>query len=195
MPATSEKQRKLFGAALAAKRGEEPISKKVADIAKHTSEKELSAMASKKEGIEGHLGQVYVVKKPYVGVELTSMIHPIDPLVGLAGSEIVPDQVHAVFPDQETAELTAQGLYETFLQEQKVLEEKKGTTVEKIKKAIDKLEQKRKEHIALAKENPGEASSHKDHIADLATKIDDLMTKMEKIEKSKKQEAKKEEKK
>ena len=45
MPATSEKQRKLFGAALAAKRGAKPISKKIAKIAKSTPEKELSKMA------------------------------------------------------------------------------------------------------------------------------------------------------
>ena len=39
MPAKTPAQRRLFGAALAAKRGAEPVSKKVADIAAKTSEK------------------------------------------------------------------------------------------------------------------------------------------------------------
>ena len=39
----------------------------------------------------------------------------------------------------------------------------------------------------MAKEDPKNASQHKNHVAQLATKIDDLITKLEAIEKSKKQ--------
>ena len=38
----------------------------------------------------------------------------------------------------------------------------------------------------MAKEDPKNASQHKDKIAMLATKIDDLMSKLEKVERSKK---------
>jgi hypothetical protein len=38
----------------------------------------------------------------------------------------------------------------------------------------------------MAKADPKNASQHKDKIAMIATKIDDLMTKLEKVERSKK---------
>ena len=141
----------------------------------------------KEQLMQGHLGQVYAVKKPYSGCELSSLVTPIDPLVGMgAGHEVVADQFHGVFADKDQADKVANELYEEHLQHESLIEEKKGTAVEKIKKAIDKLEKKRKEHVNLAKEDPKSASQHKGHIANLTTKIDDLMTKMERVEKSKK---------
>lgn len=47
MPAVSEKQRRFLGAALAAKRGGKPISKKVAKAASSMSEQQLSDFVSK----------------------------------------------------------------------------------------------------------------------------------------------------
>lgn len=48
MPAKSEKQRKLMGAALAYKRGEnENVSDKVKEVANQMTEKELEDFASK----------------------------------------------------------------------------------------------------------------------------------------------------
>lgn len=140
----------------------------------------------KKEAVEGALDTVYAVQKPYVGCELTSLVHPIDPLVGLEGSTIVPDSVHNVYVDQQMALDAAKDLYEAYCKDQEMLEEKKATTSEKIKKAIDTLEKKHKEHIAMVKEDPKNAAKHKEHIAKIAGQIDDLMTKLEKIEKSKK---------
>jgi membrane-associated HD superfamily phosphohydrolase len=66
------------------------------------------------------------------------------------------------------------------------LEEKKGAVTGKISSAIDSLEKKRKEHVDMAKADPKNASQHKDKIAMIATKIDDLMSKLEKVERSKK---------
>lgn len=200
MPASTEPQRKLFGAALAVKRGEsKPISKKVADIAKKTSEKELEKMASKpkkkkqNEGTEdGAIHELYAVVAPYPGCTPDSLVKPIDPLNGISGTEISPDQVHGVYPSADQAMMIAERMCAEYEEGQRMLEEKKGTTTEKLKKAIDKLEKKRKEHMDAMKEDPKSASEHKASIADLATKIDDYLTKLEKIEKSKKAEEKKE---
>ncbi len=49
MPSTSEKQRKLMGAALACKRGGKCSSKKIRDVAKGMSEKKLREFARKKK--------------------------------------------------------------------------------------------------------------------------------------------------
>jgi valyl-tRNA synthetase len=148
----------------------------------------------KKEAIDGAIDTLYMVKKPYAGCTLTSLVEPIDPLVGLEGSKIVPDQVHGVFPDQDMATQVAAGLYEEYCAKEEMLEEKKGKVGDRIKKTIDHLEKKRKEHIDMAKEDPKNAYQHKERIVKIAHQIDDLMSKLEKIEKSKK-EIKKDEKK
>jgi hypothetical protein len=127
-----------------------------------------------------------MVKKPYAGCQLTDLVEPIDPLVGLGGSEIVPDHVHSVFPDQDQAQAIAETLYEEYCSKMEALEEKKGAVTGKISTAIDALEKKRKEHVDMAKAEPKNAGQHKEHIAKLAMKIDDLMSKLEKVEKSKK---------
>lgn len=137
--------------------------------------------------IPGAINQLFAVTKPYSGCELTSLVKPLDPLMGIgADHEIVPDQVHAVYADQDLANDTAKDLYEEYLKKEQALEEKKGTVGDKLKKAIDVLEKKRKEHMDMAKEDPKNASKHKEHIATIMDKIDDFMTKLEKIEKSKK---------
>lgn len=191
MPAKTPAQRRLFGAALAAKRGAEPISKKVADIAKDVPEKELSKMASKpkktkKENIEGSIQELYLVKVPEPGCGIDGMVQGFDPLVGLTGMELAPQQVHGVYHDPEVAQNIAEMLCKECMQQETVLEEKKDKTTDKIKKAIDQLEKKRKDHIAMVKEDPKNASKHRHHVAQLATKIDDLINKLEAIEKSKK---------
>jgi hypothetical protein len=85
-------------------------------------------------------------------------------------------------------------LYEAYCKQEEILEEKKAKVGDKLKKTIDHLEKKRKEHLDMAKEDPKNASKHKEHIAKIATHIDDLMSKMERIEKSKKNVEKKEDK-
>jgi hypothetical protein len=195
MPATSEKQRKLFGAALAAKRGAKPISQKISKIAKATPEKELSKMASKDEGMQydNQIGDIYAVAMPYDGCQATDMVHKVDPMVGVQNLE--PQQVHGFYPQEDMAMSVAEGLHGDHMKTAEMLEEKKGKVGDKLKKVIDQLEKKRKEHVDMAKEDPKNASKHKEGIAKIAGQIDDLMTKMEKIEKSKKQIAKAEDKK
>jgi hypothetical protein len=208
MPATSQQQQKLMGIVHALQTGDmkpSQASGKAKKMAKSMKKGDVTDFAAtkhkglpkkvKKEAIDGALTQLYMVQKPYSGCELTSLVKPIDPLVGLGGSEIVPDQVHGVFPDQDQALQVATDLYEAHCTQESVLEEKKGKVGDKIKKTIDHLEKKRKEHIDLAKEDPKNTSKHKEEIAKLATQIDDLMTKMEKIENSKKEIEKKEDKK
>lgn len=134
----------------------------------------------------GALDNVFAVQKPYSGCQLTSLVQPIDPLVGLGGSEVAPENVHAVYPDQETAQSVAQNLYEEFQAQQKALEEKKVVVMEKIKKKINELERMRSESVKMIQENPKEAHSHKEKVAHIATQIDDLVDKLQKIEMSKK---------
>lgn len=140
----------------------------------------------KKEAIEGSIDSVYAVQKPYVGCQLTSLVQPIDPLVGLGGSEIVPEKVHAVYADQEMAQSIAQQLYEEFQAQQEALEEKKIKVIEKIKSTMNVLEKQRKESVRMIQENPKEAQSHKEKVAQIATKMDHLVNQLQRIEMSKK---------
>jgi hypothetical protein len=153
---------------------------------KKSIKKTLKEQDELKEPVDGSLTQVYAVQKPYSGCEMTSLVKSIDPLVGLGAYKLVPDQVHAVFADEPTAQKIATEMYETHMEGQHALEEKKEVTTKKIKSAIDAIEKKRKEHMDMAKEDPKNASKHREQIAIITGKLDDLMTKLEKIEKSKK---------
>lgn len=202
MPAASQQQQKLMGIVHALQKGDiKPsyASKTAQKLAKDMKPGEVTKFAStkhkglpkkvkkvKKEGIEGALDSVYAVQKPYVGCELTSLVKPIDPLVGLGGSEIVPEKIHAVYADQEMAQNAAQQIYEEFSKQQEALEEKKLHVIDKIKKTMDELEKQRKESVDMIKENPKDATSHKEKVAQIATKMDDLVNKLQRIEMSKK---------
>lgn len=199
MPAVSKKQQKFMGIVHGLQKGTvkpSDVSKKAQKVAKDIKPSAATDFAStkhkglptkvKKENVDGAIDTLYMVRKPYSGCELTSLVHPIDPLVGLSGSEVVPDHVHAVFSDQDQAQSVAEGLYEDHCKKMEELEEKKNTVADKITKAIEEFEKKRKEHVDAAKADPKNASQHKEKIAHLATKIDDLMSKLEKVERSKK---------
>lgn len=156
------------------------------DVKKYASTKHKGLpkkVKAKKE--EGVLEQVYAVQKPYSGCELTSLVKPIDPLKGLEGSEVMPDAVHGVYQDQDQAQAVAQGLYEEYMDHKKMVEEKKVKVVEKIKKVMNALEKKRKDHTDMIKENPKEASQHKQTVAELTHKLDELITTLERVEMSK----------
>jgi hypothetical protein len=155
---------------------------------KKKSLQEMLDNPEKVKPVSGALDKVFAVQKPYSGCQLTSLVKPIDPLLGIGdGHSIVPDDIHAVFSDEDLANDIAADLYEEHMKKQKALEEKKETTTKKVKDTIDNLEKKRKEHMDMAKEDPKNASKHRENIAVLTDKIDDLMSKLEKIEKSKKQ--------
>lgn len=164
------------------------------------AEKEPIKMASKpnkkmkKEGLEGAIDSVYAVRKPYSGCQANSLVQPVNPLMGLGGAEYTPDQVHAVYPDQEMAQRVAETLYKEFEIQEQQLEEKKMKVVEAIKKKIDEMEKLRKENVDMIKENPSSVTEYKQKVAELATKIDELVNTLERVEKSKKHLDKKEKK-
>jgi hypothetical protein len=203
MPAKSQAQQRFMGAVRAAQKGAEPISAKVAKVAGEMKPGEVKKFAStkhkglpkkvKKETFDNTIGEIYAVRKPYDQCDQASLVQKVDPLRGIMeGGEYMPEMFHGLYNDEKTACSVAEGLYNEYVKGLQALEEKKEMTGNKIKKAIDQLEKQRKKHLDLAKENPAEASKHKDHIANITGKIDDLMTKMERIEKSKKHIEKKE---
>jgi hypothetical protein len=149
----------------------------------------------KKVKKEGDASKMYLVRKPLDGMTAETLVLELNPLEGIQPLNIMQDDVLSVHHDETEAQRIAVEAYDKYCNEVQALEEKKGKTSDQIKKAIDKLEKKRKEHVDLAKEDPKNAAQHKEHIAKIAQQIDDLMSKMEKIEKSKKQIEKKEEKK
>ena len=196
MPAVSKKQQKFMGIVHGLQKGTvkpSEVSKKAQNVAKQMKPTAATDFAAtkhkglpskvKKENVDGAIDTLYMVKKPFDGCNASSLVAPLDPL---QGAQDQADQVHGVFPDQDQAMAIAETLYEEYSQKMEALEEKKGAVTGKISSAIDSLEKKRKEHVDMAKEDPKNASQHKDKIAMLATKIDDLMSKLEKVERSKK---------
>ena len=196
MPAVSKKQQKFMGIVHGLQKGTvkpSEVSKKAQNVAKQMKPKAATDFAAtkhkglpskvKKENVDGAIDTLYMVKKPFDGCNASSLVAPLDPL---QGAQDQADQVHGVFPDQDQAMAIAETLYEEYCAKMEALEEKKGAVTGKISSAIDSLEKKRKEHVDMAKEDPKNASQHKDKIAMLATKIDDLMSKLEKVERSKK---------
>ena len=194
MPAVSKKQQKFMGIVHGLQKGTvkpSEVSKKAQNVAKQMKPSSATDFAAtkhkglpskvKKENVDGAIDTLYMVKKPFDGCNASSLVAPLDPL---QGAQDQADQVHGVFPDQDQAMAIAETLYEEYSQKMEALEEKKGAVTGKISSAIDSLEKKRKEHVDMAKEDPKNASQHKDKIAMLATKIDDLMSKLEKVERS-----------
>ena len=207
MPATSKQQQKLMGLVHALQKGTvKPgqASAKAREMAKTmkpgdvkdfaaTKHKGLPKKAKKEEGLQ--IPEMYVVRKPNTTMKEGDLVMKINPLEGIQPLNIGMEDVHSVAVDATQAQEIAAEAYKRCMDEAFQLEEKKGKVGDKLKKAIDHLEKKRKEHMDMAKEDPKQASKHKEHIAKIATQIDDLMTKMEKIEKSKKEIKKDEEKK
>ena len=161
----------------------------------HAKQKGIPTKKVKKEGMETICQPMFLVLKPVHGMGQDQMVKQFDPIQGVAPLNVNQHDVLSAVPDETEAQRIAAEAYDKYCNEVQALEEKKGQTSDKIKKAIDKLEKKRKEHVDLAKEDPKNAAQHKEHIAKIAQQIDDLMSKMEKIEKSKKQIEKAEEKK
>ena len=164
----------------------------------HSKDKDMkkeNASANMGMTFDNQVGQVYAVQQPYDGCDTKKLVHKVDPMMGIRDSGIETDKFYGAYLDEKQAHAIAEKLNNEFLDAALMIEEKKSMTTDKIRKTIDTLERKRKEHVDAAKENPKEASAHKEKIAAIAEKIDDLMSKMERIEKSKKEIAKKEDKK
>lgn len=204
MPATSKQQQKLMGIVHAIQKGDmkpSDASKKAQQMAKSMKPSDVTKYAStkhkglpkkvKKENMG--VASMYLVRKPSGELAESDLVLELNPLEGINPLNITMNDVHSVHHDQTEAQRIAAEAYKKCMSELQALEEKKDMTSGKIKKAIDQLEKKRKEHMDMAKEDPKNASKHKEHIAKIAGQIDDLMTKMERIEKSKKQLKKEEE--
>lgn len=206
MPATSQQQQKLMGIVRALQKGDmkpSQASGKAKEMAKSMKKSDVKDFAATKhKGLPKKVKKedynptkMYVVVKPNDNLDASGMIMELNPLEGIQPLNIMQDDVMAVHHDESEAQRIAAEAYDKYCNEVQALEEKKGKVGDKLKKTIDHLEKKRKEHIDMAKEDPKNASQHKEHIAKLASQIDDLMSKMEKIEKSKKNVEKKEDKK
>lgn len=203
MPAQSKAQQKLMGMVYAAQTGQlKSPSEKVSKLAKSMTKKSASDFAStkhkglpkkvKKKSIkenmdyENKVGQLYMVQKPSAGCDMAGMVYEVDPITGIQQHGVDAQTVHGMYPTPEEAQKVAEKLYNGHMSEMKKLEEKKGTVANKLTTAISKLEKKHKGLMETAKENPAQASSHKAAIAEIQTKIQELMDKLSMVEKSKK---------
>ena len=206
MPAASQQQQKLMGIVHALQKGDMKPSKasgKAKQMAKSMKPGDVTKFAgTKHKGLpkkvkKENMGvaSMYVVRKPNANMQEADLVMELNPLEGIQPLNISMEDVHTVVADETQAREIAAEAYKNCMDEAFQLEEKKGKVGDKLKKTIDHLEKKRKEHIDMAKEDPKTASKHKEHIAKLATQIDDLMSKMERIEKSKKNVEKTEDKK
>jgi DNA-directed RNA polymerase specialized sigma subunit len=152
----------------------------------------MSVENNMKQNIDGSINTVFVVQKPYSGCELTSLVKPIDPLLGIgAGHEIVPEKVHGIFTDENMANKVAEDLYEIHIEEEEKLEEKKVQVERKLKTSITELEKIREENTGTLKEDPTN-SEIKEQIANLTEKINNYLETLKKISKSKKNKKEKE---
>ena len=210
MPAASQQQQKLMGIVHALQKGDMKPSqasgkaKEMAKSMKKSDVKDFAATKHKglpKKAKKENMGvaSMYLVQEARPDMKESDLVVEFNPLEGIQPLNIEMNNVHSVYATAEDARAIAAENYKKCMDEAFQLEEKKGKVGDKLKKTIDHLEKKRKEHVDMAKEDPKNASKHKEHIAKIATQIDDLMSKMEKIEKSKKNvekvEDKKEEKK
>ena len=197
MPAVSKKQQKFMGIVHGLQKGTvkpSNVSKKAQKVAKDIKPSAATDFASTKhKGLptkvkhENKIGEIYGVKKPGKDATLEGLMFELNPFEGLAPHGIPTEEVHGIYADQKEAQKVAEALYSEYEAKMQALEEKKNTVADKITKAIEEFEAKRKEHVDAAKADPKNASAHKEKIAHLATKIDDLMTKLEKVERSKKE--------
>lgn len=197
MPSASKQQQKLMGIVRALQKGDiEPskVSKKAKEMAKSMDPKDVKDFASTKhKGLPKKVKKedynptkMYVVRKAIDNLDASGLVMELNPLEGIQPLNLMQDDVHSIVHDESEAQRIAAEVYDAYTKEVQALEEKKGKVGDKLKKTIDHLEKKRKEHLDMAKEDPKNASQHKEHIAKIATQIDDLMSKMERIEKSKK---------
>jgi GTP1/Obg family GTP-binding protein len=205
MPAKSTSQQKLMGIVRGLQKGTVKSSKvsgkanKLANTMDPTSVGHFASTKHKglpkkvKKEYMNNVGNCYAVVRPKRGIELESMIKEFDPTYGVHHCGLDVDDVHSIYSTIEEAQKCAEQMHKEYSGKLQELENKKGNVTKKINTAIEKLEAKRKEHVKLAKENPANAGKHRDAVAKYADQIEDLMTKLQDVERSKKELDKKEE--
>jgi hypothetical protein len=203
MPAKSKAQQKLMGMVHATQTGQiKAPSEKVAQLSKSMTKKSAGDYAStkhkglpkkvKKKSIkenmdyENKVGSMHMVQKPYDGCSMETLVYEIDPITGIQQHGVDAQTVHGIYPTPEEAQKVAEKLYNEHMGSMKKLEEKKGKVATKLTSAITMLEKKHKDLMEMAKANPKEAASHKSAISEIQAKIQELMDKLEMVEKSKK---------
>jgi hypothetical protein len=147
-----------------------------------------------KENIQGSIQKLYVVHKPYSGCDCENkpLIKQIDPLLGIgAGHTIIPEKVHSIYSDENSANKIANELCNSHIESEIKLEEKKVKVEKKLKGAISELEKVREGNMRMLKEDPTNSEA-KEQIANLTEKINTYLEILEKINKSKKPQNKKE---
>jgi len=205
MPSQSKSQQHLMGMVHAVQTGKmKSPSKKISKLAKSMTKKSAKEFASTKtkglptkkkvvkENYDNAIGTIHTVLKPYPGCTPDNMVKQIDPVMGAQHHGIDHQTIHGVYPTQDEAKKVAEDIHKQYEGDMKKLEEKKDSVAKKLTTTIDKLEKKRKDHIKAIKENPKTASEHKDHISAISSQIENLMSKLEKVSKSKKEEGDKE---
>lgn len=169
------------------------VSKQAQKMAKSMKPGDVTKFAAtkhkglpKKVKKEGDTSKMYLVRKPMEGLTAEKLVMELNPLEGVAPLNIMQDDVHSVHHDEKEAQRIAAEAYKQHCDEVQALEEKKGMVSEKIKKAMGELEKKRSSCVESIKENPKEATKYREEAAKCTTQIDELISKLERIEKSKK---------
>jgi hypothetical protein len=138
----------------------------------------LDKDTKKVEKVEEMTPQAYAVVKNCESCDSAeSRVKPYNPMLGVTSINLTPDQVQGVYFEEKAALSEASKLQKMYEADVKMLEEKRGLTVDKLTAKIEALEKERTSHFK---------SKNYDGEAEVAKKIQDLMDKLKKIEKAKK---------
>jgi hypothetical protein len=162
------------------------LKKYMAALHIHEPKKESKKPMKENMDYENKVGSMHMVQKPYDGCSMETLVYEIDPITGIQQHGVDAQTVHGIYPTPEEAQKVAEKLYNEHMGAMKKLEEKKGKVATKLTSAITKLEKKHKDLMEMAKANPKEAATHKAAISEIQAKIQELMDKLEMVEKSKK---------
>lgn len=150
--------------------------------------KKLPKKVEEGPGYDNQVGEIFIVQRPdSYDVPCQSLVHKADPVTGVGQMGLDPMNVYGAYSDENQAMQIAEKIHKEFVDAAIAKENKKSQVIDKIKETIDALEAQRSESVNMIKENPKDSKDHKDKIAHLASKIDDLMQKLERIESSKKE--------
>lgn len=195
MPARSKEQRTAANIAMAIKKGKVKAqpgtpSAQMAKMPAKSLEKfttgKIEKKKSKKEGYGEVCDPMYLVRKPMRGMPQDQLVMPLDPMQGISPLNVNQTDVLKIVNNEKEAQRIAAEAYNAHVNEVKALQEKKLKVIEKTKKTMDLLEKKRKSCMEMMKENPGNVSEYRHKVAELATKIEELMNTLERVEKSRK---------
>lgn len=136
----------------------------------------LDKETKKVKEVEETTPQAYAVVKNCESCDSAeSRVKAYNPILGVTSVDLTPDQVQGVYFEEKAALAEANKLQKMYEADVKMLEEKRGLTVDKLTAKIEALEKQRTSHFK---------SKNYDGEAEVAKKIQDLMDKLKKIEKA-----------